>query len=92
MAKVGRRRGAMVGYVSPWAYARRAAVYKGFIRGRRGWLVVGLVLWTPRIVKRVLGRHPELVATEVLQPGQFVRLESIPPLSRRERKALKRAR
>ncbi|MCB9380137.1 MAG: hypothetical protein R2694_10945 [Ilumatobacteraceae bacterium] len=79
-------------FLSPVAYLRRGAVYKGVLGGRRGWMAVGAVLWTPKLLKKAFGKNEEIVATEKLKPGQFVRLEAIPPTTRRQRKAAKRAR
>ena len=86
-----RRRGTAVGYVSPAVFLRRAAVYRGFIRGRKGWMVLGVLLWTPRVFRSVFGKRDEHVATEVLRSGQFVRLEAVPPMTRRDRRAARRA-
>lgn len=60
------------------ALLRRNALYKGLFGGARGWMVVGAVLWAPRVLKRLFGRNEEVVATETLKPGQFVRIEAIP--------------
>lgn len=92
VARRGGGRSRVVGYVSPLVFVRRAAIYRGFIRGRKGWLAIGLLLWTPRVAKKVFGRKEEYVTTEVLRSGQFVRLQSIPPTTRRQRKAARRAR
>ena len=54
-------------------------------------MAVGVVLWGPRVARKVFGKHPEIVATEKLRAGQFVRLEAIAPPTRKQRKALKRA-
>ena len=83
IARVMRRRTSAVGYVSPITFIRRAAVYRGFIRGRKGWMVIGAILWAPRVLKSVFGRKEEYVTTEVLRPGQAIRLEAIPPQRRR---------
>lgn len=77
--------------LSPLAIVRRNAIHKGLFGGSRGWMIVGGVLWSGRFVRRTLGRHEEVVALEVLKPGQFVRLEAISPLTRRQRRAAKRA-
>lgn len=77
--------------LSPTAFLRRGALYKGLLGGSRGWLAVGAVLWTPKLFKRFFGKSEEVIATEKLTAGQFVRLESIRPPTRRERKAIKRA-
>ena len=70
---------------------RRSALYKGVFGGSRGWLAVGAVLWGPRLLKRLMGKNEEVIATEKLVAGQFVRLEAIRPPTRRERKAARRA-
>jgi hypothetical protein len=79
------------GILSPFAFARRQGVYKGLLGGHRGWLVVGGTLWGARFLRRALGRNEEVAAVEVLRPGQAIRLEAIPALSRRERTAQRRA-
>lgn len=71
---------------------RRSALYKGVFGGHRGWMAVGAVLWGPRILRRVFGKQEEIVAVERLTAGQSVRLESIKPPTRKERKAARRAR
>ena len=78
--------------LSPTALLRRSALYKGFLGGQRGWMVVGAVLWGPKLMKRFFGKHEQVLATEKLVAGQFVRLEAIRPPTRRERKAAKRSR
>jgi hypothetical protein len=89
MARTARRRPSLL---SPTAYLRRGALYKGLLGGKRGWMTVGAVLWAPRVMKKAFGRNEEVVAHEVLKPGQAIRLEAIPPPSRQQRKAAKRAR
>lgn len=78
--------------LSPTAMLRRSALYKGVFGGHRGWMAVGAVLWGPRILRRVFGKQEEIVAVERLTAGQSVRLESIKPPTRKERKAARRAR
>ncbi|MDP2291947.1 MAG: hypothetical protein Q8M22_12215 [Actinomycetota bacterium] len=78
--------------LSPTALLRRSALYKGLLGGSRGWMAVGVILWGPRLLKRVAGKQEQIVAVEKLKPGQFVRIEAIGPLTRAERKAIKRAR
>jgi hypothetical protein len=70
---------------------RRNAIRKGFLGGNRGWMAVGVAMYGPRLARRYLGKHPQRVATEKLRAGQFVRIEAIAPPTRKERKALKRA-
>ena len=80
------------GVLSPVVALRRRAVYKGLFGGSRGWMVVGAVVWGPRLMKKVLGRTEQIVATEVLKPGQRVCIEAITPVTRGERRAIRRAR
>ena len=65
-------------------------LYKGLLGGSRGWLVAGGVVWSARVLRRMFGRRPEIAATEVLKPGQFVTIRALAPLTRAERKAAKR--
>jgi hypothetical protein len=72
------------------ALLRRNALYKGLFGGARGWMAVGAVLWMPRVLKRLFGRNEEIVATEVLKPGESVHLAAIRPPTRRMRRAAAR--
>ena len=78
--------------LSPTVALRRNAVYKGLLGGSRLWMAVGAAVWAPRFFKRVLGRVPEFVAREVLEPGQTVCIEAIPPPTAAERDGARRAR
>lgn len=78
--------------LSPTAVLRRSALYKGVLGGSRSWMAVGAVLWGPRILRRVFGKQEEILAVERLTAGQHVRVESLRPLTRAQRKALRRAR
>jgi len=49
------------------------------------------VLWGPKLLKRLFGKTEEVIATEKLVAGQFVRLEALRPPTRRQRKAARRA-
>jgi hypothetical protein len=79
------------GVLSPFAVLRRNGLYKGLLGGHRGWMTVGAVVWTPRLLKKLLGRNEQIVATEVLKPGQALRLEAIRPPTRGERRSARRA-
>jgi hypothetical protein len=83
-----RRRSSLL---SPGYYLRRGALRKGLFGGSTGWMVVGAFVWGPRIVKRLLGRNEVVVATEVLEPGQGVVLQTIPQQTRAQRRALRAA-
>lgn len=79
------------GALSPLAALRRKSLNKGLLGGQRGWMAVGAVVWGARFVRKAFGRSEKVVATEVLRPGQVLRLEAIAPLSRGERRAARRA-
>jgi len=77
--------------LSPTGYLRYHAVRKGLWGGSRVWMVVGVFVYAPRLLRRLGGRNEEVIATERLLPGQFVRIEALRTPSRAERKAAKRA-
>ena len=78
--------------ISPTYTLRRNAMFKGFIGGSRGWMAVGVALYGPKLMKKWFGRTPQYLSTERLQPGQAVRIEAIPPMTRSDRRAARRAR
>lgn len=53
-------------------------------------MVIGAIVWVPRLVRRVFGRNEEVIATEVLKPGERLVLTTIPQQTREQRRALKR--
>jgi hypothetical protein len=82
------RRGPSI--LSPTGYLRYHAVRKGVWGGSRAWMIIGVVVYAPRLVRRLGGRSEEVIATERLLPGQFVRIEALRNPTRAERKAAKR--
>lgn len=78
--------------LSPTVALRRNAIYKGLLGGQRGWMVLGAVVWAPRLLKRALGRTEQVVALERLEPGQALRIEAIKQPTRGEDRARRRAR
>jgi hypothetical protein len=86
---VARRRG-VKSILNPFNLWRRKALYKGVFGGDRTWLMIGAVVWGPRILKRVLGRNEEIVATEKLLPGMVLRIAPLPQKTRADRRAYKR--
>jgi len=87
MARVRTRRPSLL---SPFAYARRAGIYRGLLGGDRRWLIIGGTVIVAGRIRRLLGRQPEIVTVEKLEPGHPLRLEAIAPPSRRERRRAKR--
>ncbi len=90
MARSSTKRSVRPLVLSPWVYARRAGVYRGLLGGSRMWMVIGGIVWSGRIFRRLFGRSETLAAREVLAPGQFVTIRTIQPPSRRSRKAGRR--
>jgi hypothetical protein len=76
--------------LNPFNLWRRNAIYKGVLGGDRTWLVIGAVVWGPRILKRVLGKNEEIVTTEKLLPGMALRIESLPQRTRADRQRFRR--
>jgi hypothetical protein len=78
--------------ISPAARLRHNSITRGFLGGDRRWMAVGVLMWGPVLLRKLFGRNVEILSTEVLRPGQAVRIEAIPPPTRSERKAARRAR
>ncbi len=60
-------------------YLRARSLKDGFGRGRRGWFVIGVVVWGARLLRRLAGRRPQNVSTETLKPGQSVTVSALEP-------------
>lgn len=77
--------------VSPAALIRTRATSKGLLGGDPLWRTIWVVLFGGRFLRRTLGRQPELLIDEPLQPGETMVIETIPALARSERKAAAKA-
>jgi len=73
--------------LSPTALLRRNALYKGVLGGRRGWMVVGALVWGPRLLQRFVGRQEQVLTTEKLVAGQTIQIQAVRPPTRRQRRA-----
>ena len=51
-------------------YVRRTAISKGVLGGSRFWMIVAVVIYTRRLVRRFMGTAPAVVYSEELKPGQ----------------------
>ena len=65
------------------SYLRARSVKEGLLGGRRSWLVVGVIVWGFRLLRKLSSRSPQVVSTEVLRPGQTVSVSALEPKSRR---------
>lgn len=59
------------------AYLRSRGLRDGLINGRKPWAIIGIIVWSFRILRKLATRRPELVAREVLKPGQSITITSI---------------
>src|SRR5688500_15722445 len=73
--------------LSPFAVARRNAIYKGVLGGDRKWMIIGGTVWGVRLLRKSLGKSEQFVTLEKLEPGQWMSLRAIPPTTRKQRKA-----
>ena len=76
----------------PSVIIRRNATYKGLLGGHKGWLAVGVVLWSKSFVKKTFGKQEEILTTEKLKKGQFLRIDAVAPPTRRQRRKATRVR
>jgi hypothetical protein len=76
---------------SPVGYLRRRATVQS-LSGSRGWIVVGGVLWVGGRVRRAISRQPESVVLPRLRLGETLEVAARRPLTRRQRRAIRRAR
>lgn len=76
MARRARRRAASLG-----AYLRRTSFNRGLLGDDRVWRAVFMVLTGRRMLKKVMGSEPTLVATEQIEPGSTIQISSIDPVA-----------
>jgi hypothetical protein len=74
---------ARVRALSPGYQLRSRALRKGVFGGHRGWLVIGAIVWAPRVMRKLLGRNPEYVATVRMDPATGMQAVTIPRRSKR---------
>ncbi len=60
-----------------FALLRSRSLRKGFLRGSRMWSAVGVVVWGVHLVRRAVGRRPEVVTTENIRPGRSIVVSSV---------------
>lgn len=51
----------------------------GLLRGRSLWTALGVVIWSARLLKKMATRKPQVVAREVLRPGQSITISALSP-------------
>ena len=75
---------------SPIKYLRRNGFVKGVLGGNNSWTVVAATLWMFRLVGKLFAKNDEVLAKEKLTAGQFVRIESLPLQTRKQKKQSER--
>ena len=63
----------------PSYYIRWASINKGLFGDDRFWRMVFILMTGRKVLRKLMGSEPEVVAFERLKPGQFVRIEAIDP-------------
>lgn len=77
--------------LSPLSMLKRKAIRRGLLGGSTGWMFVGALIYLPRLARKAFGRPERVVATERLKPGEFVRIDAVPPPTRAQRRAARRS-
>lgn len=60
-----------------FAFLRARSLRHGFLGGRRRWFAVGVIVWGARVLRRLVGRRPEVVSIEKVDPGRSITISSI---------------
>ena len=83
------RRSALL-FVRPSYIIRSRAMSQGILGGQRGWQIVAAIVFGRQILKSVLGKHPEVLARDVLAAGESITIRTMAP-PERGRKARRKA-
>ena len=75
----------------PAVLIRRQALHKGILGPSMLWKVIAVIVFGKRTLKKMFGKNEQILGTEKLVGGQFVRIESIKPTTRRDRKRARNA-
>ena len=60
-----------------FTFLRSRSLRRGFLRGSRVWSAIGVIVWGTHLVRRAVGRRPEIVTTETIRPGRSIMVSSI---------------
>ncbi|MGA0895353.1 MAG: hypothetical protein ACO3S5_12075 [Ilumatobacteraceae bacterium] len=69
---------------TPLALLRWRSVRRGLLGGNPWWTVVAVLIWVPRLLRRLTVVRPEVLTTQVLRPGESLAV-STSARGRRER-------
>lgn len=62
---------------------RTRSLREGLVKGRRGWFVVGVVVWVLRGLRVLARRRPQVVSVEKVAAGQSITVSAVAPTRRR---------
>lgn len=74
----------------PAVVVRRKALYDGVFGPSVVWKAVAAVVFGRGVLRRLVSKQPEVIGTERLEPGQWIRIEAL-PAERRGRRSRRRA-
>lgn len=75
----------------PSVLIRRKALYAGFLGPSRFWKIVGVWVFGKASIKKFFGKNVEVVDRAKMGTGRYMQLATARPLTRRERKKLRKA-
>ncbi len=75
----------------PAVLIRRKALYQGVFGPSRLWKVIAAIVFGKTTLKKIFGKNEQLLGTERLTGGQAIRIESIKPMTRRDRRQARKA-
>jgi hypothetical protein len=81
----------LFGFLKPSVYVRQQALTRGVFGGSKSWMVIAVFAYSPRLLKRLLGRTEVTVAREPMRPGQVLRIEALGNLTKAERAAIRKS-
>ena len=65
--------------LSPAYYISRRSINRGLLGNNRVWRAVFFLIFTRRLLQKLSGSEPKLIAVEKLKPGQFLSVTAIDP-------------
>lgn len=70
---------------TPLALLRWRSVRRGLLGGNPWWTAVALLIWIPRVLRRLAAARPEVLTTQSLRPGESLAVTTSAPGRRRRR-------
>lgn len=79
MAQRGQQLAAAVALTrAPITGLRSLAVRRGVFGGSRPWMIVAVVLWGFKMLRKASTRRPEVLSVERLNPGETLQVTALP--------------